>query len=60
MVRVEMCKALGNGVVPGCFSTSNEFTPKRDSKIDALNPTGPPPTIRTGTSSVSDMVDSPS
>src|SRR5216683_5527483 len=38
--------------VPGWRSTSSERTPACDSRIEAVSPTGPPPTIRTGTSSI--------
>src|SRR5678816_2550097 len=36
--------------VDGCRSTSSDDTPNRESRIDAVSPTGPPPTIRTSTS----------
>src|SRR4051794_19004639 len=57
MVRVEMLIALTNGTVSWCFSTSNESMPKCDSRIEALSPTGPPPTMRTGTSRASGIMD---
>src|SRR5262245_56353282 len=38
--------------VPGCRSSSSEGTPALDRKIDALSPTGPPPTMSTGVSSI--------
>ncbi len=47
-----MPRAFGRIAVPGWRSTSSERTPNRDSRIDAVRPTGPPPTIRTGTSSM--------
>src|SRR5205823_1905340 len=49
MVRALMPRALGCSAVPGWRSISKERTPACDNKIDAVSPTGPPPTIRTGT-----------
>jgi hypothetical protein len=47
-----MPRALGWIDVPGWRSTSSEGTPRRESMADAASPTGPPPTMRTGTSVV--------
>ena len=49
MVRALMPRALGWMAVPGWRSTSSDVMPSRDSRIEAVSPTGPPPTIRTGT-----------
>src|SRR5689334_1037673 len=50
IVRMLMLRAFGWRAVLGRRSTSCERTPRRESRIEALNPTGPPPTIKTGTS----------
>ncbi len=50
IVRMLMLRALGCSAVPACRSTRREGTPRRESRIEALRPTGPPPTISTGTS----------
>src|SRR5260370_4340174 len=50
MVRALMPRALGCTAVLGWRSTRKERTPAWLSRIDAVSPTGPPPTIRTGTS----------
>jgi hypothetical protein len=47
--RALIPRALGWTAVPGWRSTSSELTPCRDSRNDAARPTGPPPTISTGT-----------
>ena len=49
MVRALMARALGWTAVPAWRSTSSERTPCRERSIEAVRPTGPPPTIRTGT-----------
>lgn len=43
-------RAFGCTEVPGWRSISRDLTPCRDRSSDADRPTGPPPTIRTGTS----------
>ena len=52
MVRELMPRALGWTAVPGCRSTRSEVTPSRESRMEAVRPTGPPPTIRTSTSRI--------
>src|SRR5581483_10304540 len=52
IVRALMPRAFGRIAVPGWRSTSSERTPCCDNRIDAVRPTGPPPTIRTGTSRI--------
>src|SRR5258706_54996 len=51
-----MPRALGWTAVPGCRSTSSDGTPSCESRMDALRPTGPPPTMRTGVSTMADDV----
>src|SRR5688572_30409842 len=48
-----MPRAFGWTAVPACRSTSSERTPSCESRKDADSPTGPPPTMSTGTSSTS-------
>src|SRR5262249_54983268 len=55
MVRALMARALGWVEVPGWRSTSTERTPWRDRKMDALRPTGPPPTMTTAVSLISPL-----
>ena len=50
IVRALMPRALGRMAVPGCRSARSERMPCWDRRIDAVRPTGPPPTMRTGTS----------
>jgi hypothetical protein len=47
-----MPRAFGVTAVLGWRSTSSEGIPCRESSSEAVNPTGPPPEIRTGVSSI--------
>src|ERR1700724_3041220 len=53
IVRVLIPRAFGVSAVPGWRSTSSERTPCRESSNEAASPTGPPPEMRTGMSSIS-------
>src|SRR4029450_5999539 len=54
-----MPRALGWTAVPPCRSTRSEVTPARESKMEAVRPTGPPPTMRTSTSRIRGTCPSP-
>src|SRR4029453_6789432 len=59
MVRALIPRALGCRAVPGCRSTRSEVTPAFDSRMEAVKPTGPPPTMRTSTSRIRGTCPSP-